>query len=687
MFQVSKKFWGNIRVAGGVVGAVAVVYGLLAPLPYLSIVGIIVLLIVYYFSQRNSRLKEAWLNHYLDTVVRNIDRANNYALHKIPVGIAVFDKEGSLQWKNELFETWVGGKADEGDSFSAILPAPDNNFDTLSLKDADKDIRIGEKYFSMLVRRIKITEDGAQDNGLVIFLLDTTDREVQKAKFKQDSICLAYLQFDNYNDVLKGLNESTRANLTVDVTKAVGQWADEMKGIFLKYADDLYMVCLTRKALQETMARKFDVMDRVREIKVGNKIAPTVSLGVAGGDWSLAELSEKAQAGLDLSLGRGGDQASVSLDGELQFFGAKSSVQAKSTRVRARIVAQAIHELMTNADKIFIMGHVNEDYDSLGAAVGVAKMSMSLNKETYVVHSGQGSSFERLQDLVTDLDEQYKAIFVDEDQALAAVTKDSILILVDHHRAMLTASPKVLAAIPKRVIIDHHRQAEDIIQKAVLQYLEPSSSSTSELVTEILRYFNDRMDFTPLEATALYAGILVDTKNFAVQTGERTFEAAALLRREGADPSMVSELFKDDQATILARAQVVASMEIPIPGLAMSVYQQAPEGYNTSIIIAQAADELLTMDAIHVSVVMSEGEGLVGISARSDGSVNVQIILEELGGGGHQTVAGVKVAGVTVAELREKIIAMAREQLEKQPVNEERDNNESNIDAGRQEIG
>lgn len=677
MEKVSKRFWDNLRMVIGILGSVAVLFGIFKGDLVFAFVGFIVLLIVYYFSQRNSRIKEAWLNHYLDTVVRNIERANNYAVQRIPVGIAVFDKEGHLQWKNELFATWVGGKADEGDSISQVLPPPENNFATISLKDSEKQIKIADRSFNMLVRRIQTSADGEHDTGIVIYLIDITDRERQRKRYEAEKVCFAYLQFDNFNDVMKGLNESIRANLAVEVTKAIGQWAEEMQGVFLRYADDLYMVSISRKALEETIARKFDVLDRVREIKVGNKIPPTISMGVASDERGLLGLSQKAQSGLDLALGRGGDQAVVSIGGEMLFFGAKSSVQAKSTRVRARVVSQAIHELMINADKVFVMGHVNEDYDAIGASLGVAKMAMSFHKETYIVTSGQGTSLERMEDLATETDQAYAAVLVNEDQAMEHITTNSLLILVDHHRPMLSASQKVLKAIERRVIIDHHRRSEDAIKNAILFYMEPASSSTSELVTEMLHYFDDTMEFTTLEASALYAGILVDTKNFAVQTGERTFEAAAFLRRSGADPGVVSQLFKDDQATVMERARLISQARIPYPGLAISIYRNAPEGQNTSVIIAQTADELLTMDDINVSVVMSEAPDGLGISARSDGNINVQIMMEELGGGGHQTVAGVKVKGITADEMEVKIIAMAKKQLE------EREADENNITTGR----
>jgi c-di-AMP phosphodiesterase-like protein len=433
--------------------------------------------------------------------------------------------------------------------------------------------------------------------------------------------------------------------------------------------------------LAETIERKFEVLDKVRAIKVGNKLEPTISIGFSGEEKNLSGLGQKAQSCLDLALGRGGDQAVVAQNGEMLFFGAKGTVQAKNTRVRARIVAQAIHELLSAANKVFVMGHMNEDYDSIGASIGVAKMALDLKKETYIVTSGQGPSLARLETVSKDQAKFYMNLVVNEDEALKYVSDDSLLILVDHHREMITAAPKVLKAIRKKVIIDHHRRAEDAIKDVILQYMEPSSSSSSELVTEILQYFDDKLQLTPVEATALYAGIIVDTKNFAVQTGQRTFEAAAFLRGSGADPKMVFQLFRDTEQTIVKRAKIIAEMKIPIPGVAISVFRNAPDSPEVSLIVAQAADELLTMDDIKVSVVMSENAQGVGISARSDGTVNVQVMMEELGGGGHQTVAGVQAKGITADELIPKIITMAKEQMK------ENDKDESNSIAGREEVG
>ena len=612
--KVRKNIWQYIRIAIALLGSLIVILGLWFNQILWTAAGFVAVLLVYYFSFRSNRLREAWFNHSMTTVVRDIARANNFAVQRLPVGIGVFDKEGQLQWRNRLFNEYVNVDAPSGTPLEKILPPPDNNFTTLCVRDADKQIRIGDRIYTMLVRRIQITEDPEDNTGVALYLYDVTDKERQKKRYEEERPVVIYVQFDNYDDAIKGLNENNRASLIVDVTKAIGSWVEECHGYFQKYSEDMYVVGLNRKGLTETINKKFPVLDKVREIKTSSRITPTISLGVAADGRNLSEMSQKAQAALDLALGRGGDQAVVQLGEETHFYGARGSVQAKNTRVRARIVAQAIHELMTSADQVFIMGHANEDYDALGAAIGVAKMALTLQKRVTIITSGLGSSLKKLENVSKDQSDQYLSLITNEEEALKRITPGSILVLVDHHRSMLTAAPKVLAAIRKRIIIDHHRRAEDAIKDVMLQYMEPSTSSTCEMVTEILQYFENKMMYTEVEATALYAGIMVDTKNFAVQTGERTFEAAAFLRRNGADPHMVSQLFKDDEHTVVTRAKIVTEMKQPLPGLAVSVHKGSSRDKDASVIVAQAADELLTMDDIRVSVVLSENE-MVSASA------------------------------------------------------------------------
>ncbi len=660
--------------------------------PYMIPVVVIIFVLTYYFSRRTLMSKEIFFSSYLDNIIRNIERTNHYAVRKLDVGMAVFSKDGKLQWKNELFQEWVGKKNLEGLKPEAILPLPPNSFELLSVKDGERLIQMNDRYYNMRYCRVetqdKTGKKGEQNttSGLMIYLTDITDFELLRQKYAKEKICLAYIRFDNYEDVMRGLSETNMANLNGEIHETVTKWVAEKNGFICRMNKEQSLAGFTHSAVAEIIEEKFTVLDKVREIRAGNKIPPTLSIGVSCDGDTLDELVQNANNTLYLALGRGGDQAVVVQNKTNQFFGGTSTVAAKGTRVRARIVAQTINEQMQASDKVFIMGHANEDYDAIGSAIGMAKLSLSLNKETYIVLSGRNENVNRISEMlahacvkVSDCEEDYSAIMVEEEEALKHITPTSLLILVDHHREILTASKKVLEAISKRVIVDHHRRAEDVISDTVLMYLEPSSSSTSELLTELVGYFNDRLEITPTEATALYAGIVLDTKNFAVQTGERTFEAAALLRRSGADPTMVRLMFKDDMDVLKLRARLLAEAKTIEPGIAISIYKKAEKGAKATILAAQLADRLINVEGIHVGVAINEyKDGSLGVSARSDGSVNVQIIMEELGGGGHQTVAGVQLDNMRAADIEPQIIALAKKQLEQL---EEKDNNESDSAA------
>ena len=649
--------------------------------PYFIPAAVILGASVIYYARRGLRNRQGVYTGYLDTIIRNIERAHYFAVDHLDVGMAVFGKDGRLQWKNELFQKYVGKKDVEGLRPEEVLPELGASaFETMCVKDDSKMIQIEGRYYLLryfcvqtLVKdnRHKSLSDGK--NGLMVFLTDVSDRELLRQKYENERISLLNIRFDNYEDVMKGLSESARANVDGAVAEILSKWVDDQHGFVSRVTKDSFSAGMNSAALRDAMEDKFSILDKVRGIKLENKIEPTLSVGASMDGDNLQEVYQEAAKALDLALGRGGDQAVVIMNGQNQFFGGTSAVTAKSTRVRARIVAHTIHEQMEKADKIFVMGHVNEDYDSIGSCIGIAKMALSLKKETFIVISGTSLALRKITDMLnsgeivlTGSDATYAKILVKGDEAVPLVTPDSLLMLVDHHRKPLCASKKLLEAIPKnRIIVDHHRRAEDLISGTVLQYLEPSSSSTSELVTELVHYFDDNLEFSSVEATALYAGLIVDTKNFAVQTGERTFEAAALLRRCGASPNLVRQLFKDDLNAFRERYKIIASAQSPLPGLAIAVNREVPKDGTHSIIAAQAADAMVNINGIVVSVVVNEFlDGTLGVSARSDGSINVQIIMEELGGGGHQTVAGVQLKNSNSEDVVKQIIELTKRQMD-----------------------
>ena len=658
--------------------------------PKLIIPALIIVGVTYYFARRNLINKEIFFSSYLDNIIRNIERTNHFAVRKLDIGMAVFSKDGKLQWKNALFQEWVGQKNLEGKKPEDILPLQANAFELMRVKDGEKIIQIDDKYFNMKYCSVETQEqrtfkkgEETSSSGLMIYLTNITELELLKQKYSNDKLCLAYARFDNYEEVMRGLSETNIANLSGEVNELLTKWVASQHGFICRMNKESSLMGFSHSSVIDMMDNKFTILDSIREVRSGNKIPPTISIGVACDGVTMEELMQNANKALYLALGRGGDQAVVLKNKNTQFFGGTSTVSAKSTRVRARIVAQTIHEQIMAADRVFVMGHVNEDYDAIGSTIGMAKLALSSNKPTVIVTSGPNPSYDKIKEVVagdklgmTDADKRYLEIMVEEEEALKLVTPKSLLILVDHHRAILAASKKVLESVKTKIIVDHHRRAEDIISDTVLLYLEPSSSSTSELVTELVGYYDDSLDITPAEATALYAGIVLDTKNFAVQTGERTFEAAALLRRSGANPNLVRVLFKDDLEWVQKKARLVAAAKMPFPGMALSTYKNADRDQQSSVLAAQTADTLITINGISVGVAIVEyKDGSLGVSARSDGTVNVQRIMEELGGGGHQTVAGVQIENTRAKDVEPQIIALAKEQLE------ERDNNESNSAA------
>lgn len=472
-------------------------------------------------------------------------------------------------------------------------------------------------------------------------------------------------------EVAKGMTAVQRATLVTNVNNAL---IGELSGhnCFIRgYGNEKYIACMSRETLEFYKENNFAFLEKIRAIHTVNQIPVTLSMGVAlfpsdviaAGKADFNELADKARAGLDLALGRGGDQVVVyEDDGSPHFYGGKTRSVEKNTRVRARVVSQAIHELIDNSEMVLVMGHEREDYDSLGAAVGVAHMARLAEKPVHVVLSDQADAVQRLTSELMD-DPDFKDLIISPETAEKICNNQTLLFITDTHRPDMTAAPALLTKTDHRVVIDHHRRSSDFIQKPLLTYTETSSSSTSELVTELLQYFQEDVDLAKIEATALYAGIVVDTKNFAVQTGVRTFDAASYLRRCGADPDIVRDLFSCDFDTVKDRAAILSGARIK-DGIAVASCSKGQA--NAMIIAAQAADALVNIDKVEASFTFYYlDDGYIGVSARSRGDINVQLVMEAIGGGGHRTVAGAQVKGRTMEEAQDVVMAALRETLDK----------------------
>ena len=499
----------------------------------------------------------------------------------------------------------------------------------------------------------------------LLYFLDITEQAVMERLYEEERTVIALIYLDNYDDVTQGIDDATRSNLNNSVTAILNKWAQD-NGVFLKrISSDRLVAVFNEQILHELEKGKFIILDEVREETAKQNIALTLSIGVGSGVSSLPELGALAQSSLDLALGRGGDQVAIKQqNGKVKFFGGKSNPVEKRTRVRARVISHALKELVIESEKVFIMGHKSPDMDAIGASIGILKVVQANDREGYIVVDLQDIDMgvSRLMDEIRK-NEGLFSRFISPEQAMEIATDDSLLVIVDTHKPSMVIEERLLDKIDHVVVIDHHRRGEEFINHPLLVYMEPYASSTAELVTELLEYQPKKGKIEMLEATALLAGIIVDTKSFTLRTGSRTFDAASYLRSRGADTVLVQKFLKEDLQTYIQRAKLIENVTYAHDGIAIAKGNEN-ETYH-QVFIAQAADTLLTMEGIRASFVISRrSENVIGISARSLGEINVQIIMEILGGGGHLTNAATQLTGVSVDEAEQQLAMAIEEYME-----------------------
>lgn len=639
---------------------------------FIAAISFVVWLCLAFFAKERCHDRSRRFERYCRNVVRNLNEMMNYAIEDLPQGILIVNQEGRIQWCNERMAEYAGTKPEQDTDVKDIWPA---------IIIGPVWGTIGEYVFAnedhyYQVRYRPVPVPPHQTPLMALYVQDITGLETLRNSYKLSRTVLAYIQIDNYDEVIQGLDEAARTALLLSVNQQLDNWMKSLGGFMRRVSDDLYIVILERKALDKAIAARFDILDKVRQLHSANRLPVTLSMGVAVADCqSMSDLGTQAQAGLDLALGRGGDQVAVQIGGKTQFFGGRAKAVEKHTRVKARVVAHAIREIMDGADAVFVMGHHNEDFDCFGASMGVAKMARQLGKPVKIVLSDMNEGIGKFSDILKE-NEEYQDIIVRANDLVNVTALNPVLVVVDTHIPHLVATPALLERIHRVIVIDHHRRSEHFIKNPLLVYIEPASSSSSELVTELLMYFSDNLVLSRVEATALYSGLVVDTKNFAVQTGVRTFDAAAYLRRSGADPVMVRHLFRTDYETTVALAKAEARSEFYQGGLIVSTCPELIS--NGQVIAAQVADSLLRIENVRMSIVVFQlTEDTVGISARSTGELNVQVIMEAFGGGGHQNVAGAQIKGGDVEDIKQKAIEIAKKYIE------EFDQDESNLTAGR----
>ena len=460
------------------------------------------------------------------------------------------------------------------------------------------------------------------------------------------------------------MEEVRRSLLTALIDRKINKYIGGMDGVVKKTEKDKYFFMIKQKHMEEIQEERFSILEDVKSVNIGNEMAVTLSIGIGMNGESYNQNYEYARISIDMALGRGGDQAVVKDGGKIQYYGGKSQQLEKATRVKARVKAHALRELMETKDRLLIMGHKLGDIDSFGASIGIFRIATSLNKKSHIVINEVTTSVQPMMDRFLENPEYPEDLFLNGAQAAELVDANTMLVVVDVNRPSITDAPELLHMVKTIVVMDHHRQSSEIIQNAVLSYVEPYASSACEMAAEVLQYIADDIKIKPAEADAMYAGIVIDTLNFTNQTGVRTFEAAAYLRRNGADVTRVRKLFRDNMAEYKARASAITSAEVYRESFSIGICPS--EGLQSPTIVgAQAANELLDIKGIKASVVLTEYHGKIYMSARSIDEVNVQVMMEQLGGGGHRTVAGAQLEGVTIEEAKKRIKDVINSMLEK----------------------
>ena len=628
--------------------------------PYVGAAALLLWAVLSAFAWERCRDRERRFERYCMGIIRNVNNVMNYAVEQLPQAILVIGREGHLEWCNGQLAAWLGGtKPEQGTALSDFWP----ELQTEALWGTE-----GEHCFTHAGRSYRVyyrmvPTPPQMEALMALYVEDETEHADLQRRFHASRTALLYIQLDNYDEIMQGQSEAEKSMLLLAVRERLDAWMAGLGGFMRSVSDGEFVALLDRAALDHAIAEKFDILDQVRKIVNSKGLPVTLSIGLSlAAEQSLKELGEEAEEKLDLALGRGGDQVALDIGGKTQFFGGKAKAVEKHTRVKARVVAHALRDIMESADEVYVMGHHNEDYDCFGAAMGVACMARALGKPAHIVLSDMNEGIDRILDMVQK-DEAYENLFVRAGDVAGIASPSALLVVVDAHIPHILADPALLECIPKIVVIDHHRRSENFVKNPLLVYIETASSSASELVTELLMYFGENIRPTRLDATALYSGVVVDTKNFNVGAGVRTFDAAAYLRRAGADPVLVRALFQSDYDTTVALARAKANAEFFPGGL---IVGSIPERLaNGQIIAAQAADGMLRVDGVRMSIyVFQLADDTVGISARSSGEMNVQVIMEDFGGGGHANVAGAQVKGIPLDTVRARVVERARAYIE-----------------------
>ena len=612
--------------------------GALILLPFILIATAFALLL--YFT-RQSKLQGA-----LQAYAIGACEVHTTIFDEMPTPYCMVDERGNVLWANRSFREIAGNRPD---ARNILLMFPNIHKEMLEEDDVILEIHSDyqdRKYLVDLMRTAVTTEDGSAPSlyapdlkTIAVYLRDETEETVLRTQLNQEHIVIGLVYIDNYDEVREQIEEVRRSLLTALIDRKISHYISSVNGLIYKLEKDKYVFILKEQYFDRMLQDRFSILEEVKNVNIGNEMAVTLSIGIGYGADSYQKNYEYAHTSIDMALGRGGDQAVVKSNENLTYFGGKTQTQEKATRVKARVKAQAFQELLETRDRVLVMGHANSDVDCLGASAGVYRMVTELGKRCYIVENTVTAPILPLKERFLQSADYPEDMFITGAQALQMVDNSTVLVVVDCNRPSIIDEPELLRACKTIVVFDHHRQSSETIQGAVLSYCEPYASSACEMIAEMMQYIADGIKVKGPEADAMYGGIVIDSQEFTVQTGVRTFEAAAYLRRCGADITRIRKIFRENFKDYQAKAAAISSAGIYRDAYAFSTID--PKGLESpTVVCAQAANELLNIRGIKASIVLTLYNDIIYVSARSIDEMNVQVLMEKLGGGGHRTIAG-----------------------------------------------
>jgi len=623
----------------------------------IGFVAVIVYGILVVYNLKKSKLKkDEWIK-FIENFSSKLDVATRNTLVKLPFPLIMVNNKGKILWYNQNASLMIEGEEILGQSINSIIKEFNVRLILDEKKNIFKQISIKDRYYNLYTSIVDtVDKETTADKVILAYFYDVTEMVRLEKYLKDNKESVILIEVDNMDEVVKTTEEDKKPLLIAEIERTINSYAQNLNSMIKKYSSNKYVITVQDKYIEQEIEKKFDILDNIRELSIGNKLSVTLSMGVGRGGETPLENYNLAMSAKDLALGRGGDQVVIKVGDKLSFFGGKTKEVEKRTKVRARVIAHALRDLINESSKVYIMGHKNPDIDCLGAAIGLHSVVRYLNKECYIVLDSNNNAVKHVLDKFKD-EEEYQGTFINGDTYNGPLDENSLMILVDVHSKNYVQNYELIKDLKKIVIIDHHRKSTAFIEGALLSYIETYASSTSELVTEMLQYMIEKPKLKRIEAEALLAGICVDTKNFYFKTGVRTFEAAGFLRRLGADTIDVKKMFSDDLTTYINRAEILKAAQVE-NNIAIAI---CPPHMQDTVLAAQAADELLNITGIQASFVLVKIEDEVFISGRSLGEINVQLILEALGGGGHMTIAGARLEALSL----EEVLSMLKSAIDK----------------------